>query len=42
MAQWVKGPEVSLLWHRFDPWAQQIPHAVEVAKDKQTKNPKLK
>ena len=20
MAQWVKEPALSLLWHRFDPW----------------------
>ena len=46
MAQQVKDPGLSLLWlwfqlwHRFDPWAQEPPHAPGVAKKK--KNTKLK
>lgn len=42
MAQWVKGPAVSLqwlgplLWHRLDPWLGNFQHATGVAQ-KETK-----
>ena len=28
MVQWVKYLALSLLWHRFDPWPQEIPYAI--------------
>ena len=39
MAQWVKNPVLSLMWHRFNPWPGNfLPHATGVAKLKKKKN----
>ena len=44
MAQWVKDLALSLqwlgllLWHKFDPWPRELPHALGSAKKK--KSPK--
>ena len=37
MAQQVKDLALSLLWHGFNPWPRELPHAVGVAKKKKKK-----
>ena len=39
MAQWVKDPALSLLWHGFNPWPGEFLHSPGLAKNK-TKNKK--
>ena len=37
MAQWVKDPVLSLLWHRFNPWPRDFSHAPDAARKKKKK-----
>ena len=38
----VKDPVLSVVWHRFDPWPEEILHATNEAKEKKKKTKKQK
>ena len=40
MAQQVKDPVLSLLWHRFDPWPGKFPHAMGMTKERKKEKEK--
>ena len=37
VAQQTKDPALSLLWYRFNPWPQELPHVLGMAKKKKKK-----